>query len=176
MKNDRLAALLHYIIESVPGAELGAVKLNKIAWFADRDAFALLGRSISGREYIKLQYGPVPRGVLNEIEHLKNTGCIVEKKVTVVDFSRREYESIQRSDFSLFSHDELSIVDQVIAFSRNKSAAELSDISHDEVWQSHELGEVISMQHAAAAAFMKPVDEKALEWVRRIEGHQKEGA
>jgi hypothetical protein len=169
MRNDRLGALLHYIIDAVPGDELGAVKLNKIAWFADRDHFIRTGRSISGREYIKLERGPVPTGVEDELEHLKRNGAIKEHRVKVVDFSRREFESIIPADVSVFESDEREVIDEVIAFARQKSASEISEISHDEVWAEHELGETISLQRAAAAAFIQPIDERALNWVRRIE-------
>jgi hypothetical protein len=169
MRNDRLSALLHYIIDAVPGSDLGAVKLNKIAWFADRDHFIRTGRTISGREYIKLERGPVPAGVEDELDHLKRIGAITERKVKVVDFSRREFESVVPPDASVFAADEREVIDEVIAFARQKSASEISEISHDEVWAEHELGETISLQRAAAAAFLKPIDERALNWVRRIE-------
>jgi Protein of unknown function (DUF4065) len=169
MRNDRLGALLHYIIDAVPSQELGAVKLNKIAWFADRDHFIRTGRSISGRAYIKLERGPVPAGVEDELEHLKRMGAIIEHRTKVVDFARREFEAIVPADASVFEPDEREIIDEVIAFARQKSASEISELSHDEVWAEHELGETISLQKAAAAAFIQPIDERALNWVRRIE-------
>ncbi|MCA3563519.1 MAG: SocA family protein [Methylocystis sp.] len=169
MRNDRLSALLHYIIHAVPGSELGAVKLNKIAWFADRDNFIRSGRTISGREYIKLERGPVPSGVEDELEHLKRLGKITERRVKVVDYSRREFEAVTPPDASVFADDEREVIDEVIAFARQKSASEISEISHDDVWAEHELGETISLTRAAAAAFLQPVDERALNWVRRIE-------
>jgi len=169
MRNDRLGALLHYIIAQVPSEQLGAVKLNKIAWFADRDAFIRLGRTISGREYIKLERGPVPSGVEAEIDHLKRAGAILERRVNVVDYSRREFELVASADPSAFSAEEKSIIDDVIKFVRDKSAAEISEISHDEVWAEHDLGETIPMHRAAAAASLQPIDERALRWARSVE-------
>lgn len=169
MRNDRLGALLHYIIAAVPPDLLGAVKLNKVAWFADRDAFIRMGRTISGREYIKLERGPVPSGVEVELDHLKRSGAIVERRVNVVDYSRREFEAAAPADASAFSADERSIIDDVISFVRDKSAAEISEISHDEVWAEHDLGETIPMHRAAAAASLQPVDERALQWARSVE-------
>jgi hypothetical protein len=169
MRNDRLSALLHYIINAVPGPELGAVKLNKISWFADREQFIRSGRTISGREYIKLERGPVPAGVEDELEHLKRIGAVIERRTKVVDYSRREFESIIPPDVSVFAGDERELIDDVIEFVRSKSASEISEISHDEVWAEYELGETISLSRAAAAAFIRPIDERALNWVRRIE-------
>jgi Protein of unknown function (DUF4065) len=169
MKNDRLGALLHYIIHTVPPQQLGAVKLNKIAWFADRDAYIKLGRTISGREYMKLERGPVPIGVEYEIDFLKRAGAIIERRQTVVDYSRREFEAVTLPDMSSFNEDEKALIDAVVTFVRDKTAAEISEISHDEVWAEHELGETIPMQKAAAAAFIKPIDERALNWARAVE-------
>ena len=39
----------------------GAIKLNKILFFCDFRAFAELGKSITGAEYVALEHGPVPR-------------------------------------------------------------------------------------------------------------------
>jgi Protein of unknown function (DUF4065) len=169
MRNDRLASLLHYIIGRVKPADLGAVKLNKIAWFADRDAYMRLGRTISGREYIKLERGPVPKGVMADLEGLKLSGKIAERRVKVVDFSRREFEALVEPDLTVFQTDELEIVDAIIDFVREKTASEISEISHDEVWEACDLGEEISMRKAAAAALLQPIDERALTWAKQID-------
>ncbi|MGL5115839.1 MAG: Panacea domain-containing protein [Beijerinckiaceae bacterium] len=169
MRNDRLGSLLHWIIASLRPAELGAIKLNRIAWLADRDHFIRTGRTITGREYIKLEQGPVPAGVEEELEHLRRSGAISERKLKVVDYSRREFESLTLPDASVFATDERDVIEEVIEFVRAKSAAEISEISHDEIWVELELGETISMTRAAAAAFLKPIDEHALNWARRIE-------
>ena len=169
MKNDRLAPLLHYIISKVDTAELGAVKLNKIAWFADRDSYIRFGQTISGRDYIKLERGPVPEGVAHDLETLKRAGKIMERRVKIVDFSRREFVSHSDPDMSDFKPQELEIIDAVIDFVRHKTATEISEISHDEVWESCDLGDKIPMAKAAAAALLQPIDERAFRWARQIE-------
>jgi Protein of unknown function (DUF4065) len=169
MQNERLAPLLHYIISKVEPSELGDVKLNKIAWFSDRDAYIRLGQSISGRDYIKLERGPVPKEVASDLDVLKKAGKILERRVKVVDFSRREFEAVKDPDISVFKHEELEIIDAVIQFVRHKTASEISEISHDEVWEECDLGDEISMGKAAAAALLQPVDESALRWAQQIE-------
>ena len=88
MNNDRLPALAHYVIDGCEPHELGAVKLNKALWFADREAFIAFGRTLTGREYIKLENGPVPRGINAALSELKANGFTSERRVKVIEYAR----------------------------------------------------------------------------------------
>ncbi|HTF78345.1 MAG TPA: type II toxin-antitoxin system antitoxin SocA domain-containing protein, partial [Bradyrhizobium sp.] len=78
---NRLPELVHYLIWRCDPADLGATKLNKICWYSDLDAYRTLGRTITGAtEYIRLQFGPTPKGVHNVIDQLFQKGRIAVSK------------------------------------------------------------------------------------------------
>src|SRR5215472_16282674 len=77
MSTNRLAALAHYVIWRCNPADLGAVKLYKILWFADLEYYRRTGRSITGAtSYTKLQHGQVPKGGRQAITTLEHEGKI----------------------------------------------------------------------------------------------------
>ena len=58
-KQDRLRQMILYVATKCAKAErMGLIKLNKILWKADFDAFAARQRPITGREYQRLDLGP----------------------------------------------------------------------------------------------------------------------
>src|ERR1035437_1475045 len=60
--DDKLRELVLYIATASEGDEpFGKVKLNKILFFADFEAYRRFVRSITGHEYQKLAQGPAPR-------------------------------------------------------------------------------------------------------------------
>jgi len=51
--------------------ELGAIELAKIIYLVDVESIKLLGRSISGDEYLRRERGPLPTGFYRAIEEMK---------------------------------------------------------------------------------------------------------
>ncbi|MFD2578876.1 Panacea domain-containing protein [Novosphingobium colocasiae] len=59
----------------------GAIRLNKILWFADCHAFRENGVSITGDTYLKRKFGPVPKHVLAALRDLEGEGKVVVREV-----------------------------------------------------------------------------------------------
>jgi hypothetical protein len=60
-RQQRFREIILYIADKCRDAEFfGAVKLNKILFYADRRAYLELGRSITGARYQHLEEGPAP--------------------------------------------------------------------------------------------------------------------
>jgi Protein of unknown function (DUF4065) len=77
MPTNRLATLAHYVIWRCDPADLGAVKLYKILWFADLECYRRTGRTITGAStYVKRQFGPVPKGIMQALKTLEHEGRI----------------------------------------------------------------------------------------------------
>src|SRR5262245_12632025 len=56
--------LVHYIIWKAGKRDwFGAVKLNKVLWFADARAYVLTGQPITGETYVRGPYGPMPQHI-----------------------------------------------------------------------------------------------------------------
>ena len=114
----------------------GAIKLNKTLFFADVYAYAELGKSITGAEYIKLDHGPGPKLMAPIRDRM-----IEDNDIVVVDreyFGNPQKRVVARRlpDLSGFTADEIALVDVVMDIGKNANAAELSDLTHQMLgWQ-----------------------------------------
>ena len=147
----------------------GAVKLNKILYYADFDAYRLLGQPISGATYRKLQAGPAPKELLAARDELIQEGRLrpesrqyfnrVQKRLVLPDGAAPVIE--------MFSAEERAIIDSVIEFLRPMSAREASDYSHREPgWAAAKDREVIPYESAGLSA--DPWDQETEEHVYEL--------
>lgn len=116
---------------SHPGVEnLGLTKLWKLIYFVDSRAVREFGEAVTGSEFIKYQHGPVPsRGE----KHLKQ--LVKKEEVTTTPreaggMTLNEVKAIRKPDLTVFSGDELTLIEKVCVELGRKTAKTLSDISH----------------------------------------------
>jgi hypothetical protein len=177
MTDNRLDILVHYICARCDDPNrLGATRLNKVLWYSDVLAFAATGASITGASYVKRQFGPVPRSILEARARLRQSGAIIERKVPYGNQQQTQVIALSEPDISSFSADQISLVDRVIqAICFNHAATSISWLSHDLVWESARIGEEIPMRAAAFAGAIGEIDETDMEWatgeIARIEGN-----
>lgn len=167
---NRLKALVHYVCDQCPDPTmLGATKLNKVLWYVDTIAYRKIGQTISGETtYIKRQFGPVPKRILKTLEGLENDGSIVIKNVPSLGGSRREFISLKPSSHSMFTDQERLIIDQVVdVICRDHTAASISELSHDAIWEAAELGEEIPV-YAVLASRAAPIEKRHRDWAGKI--------
>lgn len=63
-KREKFKRLVHYIIWKAGKRDwFGAVKLNKVLWFSDTEAFAHTGEPITGAKYIPGEIWACPKGL-----------------------------------------------------------------------------------------------------------------
>ena len=135
---------VHYVCSAVTEQDqLGAVKLNKILYFADMTSYAETGRSITGATYVKQFRGPVPTQVVPAIKFLEQEGRLTVSHVSLVASKRRQYATAGGTDTKLFEAGELERINDMIRFVCDHTAPEISDISHHAVWQAADIGEVL---------------------------------
>ncbi len=177
MDDDKLDALVHYVCAKCADPEkLGATKLNKILWFADVFAFARYGQSVTGATYIKRQFGPVPLRINAARSRLRDRGAIVERQVMVGSFMQTQLISMLSPNISIFSSEEVSLIDDVIhSVVNDHTAKSISDLSHNLVWESAAIGEQIPIAAGAFGGNIGEIDEDDMAWARneidRIEGN-----
>lgn len=135
---------VHYICSNVTEQDqLGAVKLNKILYFSDMGSYAETGRSITGATYVKQFRGPVPTQVVPAIKFLEEEGRLKVSHVSLVSSKRRQYETAGTTDTKMFEAGELERINDMIRFVCEYTAPEISEISHHDVWQAADIGEVL---------------------------------
>jgi hypothetical protein len=133
----KLRSLILYIADKCAlHKRFGTVKLNKILFFSDFIAYATLGRAITGVEYLALEAGPAPRRMPAVKEAMFQRREIADQ-VRTVDGGYTEHRVVAstKPDLDLFSGAEIAIVDAVIEEFRNKTAADVSFLSHALPWR-----------------------------------------
>lgn len=162
----KLNATVHYVISRCQPEDLGATKLNKILWFADVAYYERFGKTITGDEYVKRQFGPVPKHVLAATRELEDKGLIVSKEVEHFGKPKREFWSLEEADISNFDPHSIAIIDQMIEWiCTDHTASTISDHTHDILWESAEMGEVIPLG-AALAYRAAEITEDDIAWAR----------
>jgi hypothetical protein len=166
-KPDRFRELVHYVCaRCTDPSRLGAIKLNKVLWFADTIAFAQLGESITGVQYVKQKFGPVPKPILPAINDLVRAGAIRVEEVSYYGHAKKQYVSLREPNRKLFTEQQLAIVDAVLsAITERHTATSISELTHDDIWKLAAIGEEIPHQ-AMLATKLGEVTDADIAWAK----------
>lgn len=167
----KLKAAAHYICSKMKPDELGNVKLHKILYYADMLSFADCGIPLTGADYIKQQFGPTARLLSSVLAELAKEGKLRIESRKYYGFEKRDYVSLTEPDRTVLGNAGILLLDEMIEFARDRSASELSELSHNVAWQSADMGERIPY---AAVLGWQPTEitdedrEAAVSEVRRL--------
>src|SRR4051812_46023289 len=138
---EKLKALIHYVIWKAgahPG--FGATKLYKIAWFSEARKFVLTGQSMTGAEYVRQKYGPIPRLGMAIREELVREGAIEQWRDREYNHPSWRFKSKVTPETSCFTPEELSTVNWWIRhIDEEHTATSASELSHDYGWEIAEI-------------------------------------
>lgn len=107
--------------------------LNKLLWYIDFGAFRELDMSLTGAQYLRWQFGPVPQGF--EILYagmICNKLFKVDETLTKLGQPSEKFHSSTPPKTALFTRAELDVVDAWISVLKKKSSGDLMELSHDE--------------------------------------------
>lgn len=140
----------------------GKIKLNKILFFSDMNAYTRLGTSITGFEYEKREFGPVPRTIDGLIESMCADGSATVVSRDMPNFTaQKRVTPLREPDLSDFTAQEIALVDEVIEWMRPMTAKEISELSHQAVgWEVARMGETIPYSTALIPLHPIPLTEK----------------
>lgn len=158
---DRLRELILYISERCASApRFGKVKLNKILWKADFDAFAQRGVPVTGRSYQRLEAGPAPIDMPPLLAEMVDAGILEFQSMSFPSGKTEERPVAKRPAVlrRFFSEDDLRFVDAAIVHYWNMTATEASDDSHGAAWKSRQDMEAMPYE-AAYLSDAKPSAE-----------------
>lgn len=148
MAHEKLKEALHYVIARCDDpARLGAIRLNKIMWFADRYAYRVNGASITADAYVKRRLGPCPKNVVAAINELATEQKIAVREMPVPGgHVMRHFFGTKEAEVEALSEQDRKILDAFTGvICDNFSANEISDATHDHVWEAADLGEEIPL-------------------------------
>lgn len=156
----RIRELILYVAERCVSARyFGAIKLNKIIWKADFDAFSARRRPVTGREYRRRAFGPALYEMLPVHRGMLRDGLI--------EISRRDFgdgviehrtEALVKPNLAYFTADDIRFVDDAIVYYWDKTGTEASDESHGAAWKTRRDGD--PMPYDLALLSDEPLSER----------------
>lgn len=167
---DKFKELVLYIAQKcAQDSGFGRTKLNKALWWSDFQAFARFGRSITGAKYIRMPYGPVPRAINSMLGELALENAVVEEDNPVRGgFVQQRIRARRAPDVSVFSAQELQLINDVIDGLWNRKATGVSNLSHKQSagWRLTPDREIIPYETVfVAARKAKPADRG---WAKKV--------
>ena len=123
----RLKNIMLYIINRCD--DVWCTKMNKLLFYVDFLSYRERGLAMTGLSYRAIDFGPVPDRwdrVYSEFSEVK------QELRQVGDFVGSILTASQEADMSMFTDDEINVLEAVCSNFGNKSSREISHLSHEE--------------------------------------------
>jgi hypothetical protein len=150
LADQRLGELILYAAKaSENDASVGAVKLNKILYFAEFAHVRTTGRPITGARYQKLAQGPAPRRLLPVRDYLIEEGSARLDHTTYLGNVQDHLVALRGANLDLLEPGAKESVDEVVQWLWGRTGGEVTRLSHEEPgWKMVELQEDIPFSTA----------------------------
>lgn len=137
----KIVQALAYFASKQPDQILDNMKAYKLLWLADRFQLRHSGRFLSGDRYYAMPYGPVPSDAKNILEckatKLEGNSEYVSE---FLELGGKVFTAKKSPDLKVFSSSDRDVLEQVDAIFGNRSATELSEMSHNfPEWKAYEV-------------------------------------
>src|SRR5690349_3359577 len=119
----KLKEALHFVIRNCRPENLGAVKINKVLYYADMISYAVNGAPMTGAIYRKRPFGPASDQILFALRDLALEGKIRVSESDYFGYSKKAYESSRESSIERLSTSDLALLNEVIEFVCEKNTA-----------------------------------------------------
>lgn len=148
-KLGKFKQVLLYVLEKTAGKpNIGMTALYKLLYFIDFDYYEKYDEQLMGLTYIKNHYGPTPREFVKVVEEMKNEGELEEVKSAYFAYEQRKFLPRKSADLASLSGQEKEMIDSVLARYGDKSATELTRLSHDDTpYMVAEEGKNLEYEH-----------------------------
>ncbi|MDP3882903.1 MAG: DUF4065 domain-containing protein [Candidatus Staskawiczbacteria bacterium] len=117
---------------TAPDGKILKTKLAKMLYLADFAWFYSHLESMSGMQYRRIKYGPVPDLYFRAIDELEEDGKIsIDRKADLLLISENDASGKQNLD--LLSKNEVDLIDKISAKWKNKKTNEIVDFTHNQL-------------------------------------------
>ena len=155
--------LLYVATESEDDFRFGVTRLNKILYFSDFKAFAMLGCAITGATYRRGDRGPVPNELRSVLRKMEAEGEVERTERRDLNLLLKRIVPLRVPDLAAFSGQEIEITDRVMLELRTLDAAQSRLLSHLDVgWRIARHGEAIPY-HSAYISDRRPTHHELAE-------------
>jgi transcriptional regulator with XRE-family HTH domain len=142
--------VLLYILERCAGKpNVGETVLYKLLYFSDFNYYELYEEHLTGAQYRKLPYGPVPQKLDVIIRQMMEEGMLQKVKTEYHGYPQTRYLPLKKADLTKMRASEKEVIDKVIEQMSDWSAAMISEYSHKDLpWEITDNGRDISYELA----------------------------
>jgi len=147
-KLDKFEQVLLYVLQKVSAkTNVGETVLYKLLYFIDFDYYEKFEQQLMGLTYIKNHFGPTPREFKKIIDDMVTHGKLEAVRSTYFSKDQKKYLPKVNPNLGNFNGNELEMIDSVLERYADKSASQLSDISHrDMPWMAAKMQENIEYE------------------------------
>ena len=148
LKIDKLKDILLYILEKCAGKpNIGETLLYKLLYFSDFNYYEIYEEHLTGAEYRKLPFGPVPQKLDSIINQMISSKMIKRFKTEYHGYPQTRYIPLTKANLKNLKASEKDILDKVIEQYSDWSATAISDYSHKDMpWLASKDGEMIDYE------------------------------
>ncbi len=148
----KVREVLLYVINKI-GAKpnVGETVIYKLLYFIDFDFYEKYGKSITGLTYVRNHFGPTPAAATfsSVVEAMKSANELEVVTTAYFNHLQKKYLPTVRPTLDRLSALELKHIDEELERLADKSATELSDMSHKDIpWLASEDKQPIDYQLA----------------------------
>jgi uncharacterized phage-associated protein len=142
--------ILLYILEHCAGKpNVGETVLYKLLYFSDFNYYELYEEHLSGAEYRKLPFGPVPHQIESIINKMIEQQQVQRIKTEYHGYPQTRFIPLIKPNLKEIRASEKDIIDKVVEQFSDWSAATISDYSHQDMpWKATSDGEIIDYELA----------------------------
>ncbi len=150
LKINKFKNVLLYMLEKCAGRpNVGETVLYKLLYFSDFNYYEIYEEHLTGAEYRKLPYGPVPQKLNSIISQMIDTGKLKRIKTIYFGYPQIRYLPLVKADLTKLIASEKDVMDKVIEQMGDWSAAAISSYSHKDMpWLASKEGETIDYELA----------------------------
>jgi len=150
LRVDKFKEILLYILEKCAGKpNVGETLLYKLLYFSDFNYYEVYEEHLTGAEYRKLPFGPVPQKLDSIIKQMIEGKMIERFKTEYHGYPQTRYIPLIKPNLKNLIASEKDIIDKVIDQYSDWSASAISDYSHKDMpWLATKEGEVIDYELA----------------------------
>jgi hypothetical protein len=132
------------LLSEAPG--LGEIQLRKALVMVDILNDSYYGKGLTGTKYLKFPRGPVPDDdSMKVIWGMVRENLIYMTEEPVGRYTKHAYYKRQDPDYGQFTGDQISFIQAAAKFAIKKTAADLSELTHDRVYRDTPMGAVIPL-------------------------------
>lgn len=150
IKVDKFKNVLLYILEKCAGKpNVGETVLYKLLYFSDFNYYELYENHLTGANYRKLPFGPVPQKLDSILQQMITTNKLKRVKTEYHGYPQTRYLPLEKSNLTELRASEKEVIDRVIEQFSDWSATAISNFSHKDMpWLASKEGEDIDYELA----------------------------